>query len=228
MKNIIIFTTIVALFASCNNSQTNKEEKTEKLVTDSTIDLNLAEVSEIHFKATRLVNFDKPKISVLNEPIDIAALITKKDKALYLLDSVVNLPKFKTAIKNIKFTHTNNKTNEEIYNLFVSNDPKIKFIREHLILTIDTTYLWNVTYQRGRHPSIGYDNSRGDSIVHTVQVQLVKKLTAQDYAAHIAHEYCHMIGFVHPRPGKWESVPYGIQHTIENMLEVKEQNLFYQ
>jgi hypothetical protein len=173
----------------------------------------------VKFIATNLVNFDNSKLSWLNEPINVDSLKWKKDRALFLLDSVVNLSVFKQEVIKGYYTHTNGLSNEQIFEEFMS--PKYKNIREHLTLVIDTTWRWNVKYQRRRHPSIGYDNEVGDSIVHTVQVQLVKYLTPEDYAEHIAHEYCHMIGFAHRRPRKWQGVPYGIQHVIEKLLTEK-------
>jgi|GEM_PF-5404468 len=171
---------------------------------------------EVRFIATTLVNFNQTKLSWQDELIKVDSLQWKKDRALFLLDSAVALPAFKQACLNEKFTHKNGLTNEGIYEAFVS--PAYQSIREHLILVIDTSYEWNVTYQQGFHPSIGYDNSVGDSTVHTVQIQLIKYLSPEDYAAHIAHEYCHMIGFSHPWLGKWKAVPYGIQHIIEGLL----------
>jgi hypothetical protein len=173
---------------------------------------------EVRFQATKLVNFDKEKLSWYRDSIDVGALYAKKDRSLYLLDSVVNTQIFKDAVLKADFSNTNGLTNEEIYQEFIS--PKYTQIRGHLILEIDTTKKWNVRYQRRKHPSIGYDNRRGDSTVHTVQVQLVRYLTVEDYAEHIAHEYCHMIGFVHPNK-KLKSVPYGIQYIIEDLLTKK-------
>jgi len=186
-----------------------------------------ADDDRINFVATHLINFDQTKILSTGEPIDTAALIKKKDLALQLLDSIVNTPRFKEEVLNGHFTHKKGMTNLQIYNLFMSNSPEIKNIRQHLTLEIDTTYLWNVTYQQGSHPSIGYDNQPGDSLVHTVQVQLIKNLSVGDYAAHIAHEYCHMIGFTHPWPWKYRGVPYGIQDIISDMLNIKSDHAAY-
>lgn len=174
---------------------------------------------DVKFIASNLINFNQTKLSWQNKSINIDSLKWKKDRALYLLDSIVNLPIFKVKISEGHYTHTQGLSNEEIFEKFVS--PKYKNIREHLILVIDTSWTWNVKYQRGKHPSIGYDNRAGDSTVHTVQVQLVKFLTPEDYAEHIAHEYCHMIGFSHPKPGKWRAVPYGIQRIIGKLLQEK-------
>lgn len=171
---------------------------------------------QVRFIATTLVNFNQTKLSWQDEPINVDSLQWKKDRALFLLDSVVALPAFRQGCLDENFTHKNGLTNEGIYQAFIS--PQYQSIREHLTLVIDTTYVWNVTYQHRRHPSIGYDNTVGDSTVHTVQVQLAKYLSPEDYAAHIAHEYCHMIGFSHNGLGKWKGVPYGIQHIIERLL----------
>jgi hypothetical protein len=216
----VLFTLIV--LSSCNTSEekssqipiqdSDKIQKPQAIATDSTI-----ENHKVHFIASSLINFNQKKLSWgTREPINIDSLMHKKDRALFLLDSIVNTSRFRDLIINRSFTHTRNLSNEEIYQEFIN--PKYKSIRENLILAIDTSYLWNVTYQNRRHPSIGYDNSVGDSTVNTVQIQLVKYLSPEDYAAHIAHEYCHMIGFSHSGFGKWRGVPYGIQHIVEKML----------
>lgn len=219
-------TTVLLILTSCNSNNHSRSESATDSTTsrenlaEDTLQNNRPTSANVRFIATNLINFDQPKLSWQNhESINIDSLKWKKDRALFLLDSVVNLQKFEQEVSNAHFTYTNGLSSDSIYKEFVS--PKYQTIREHLTLIIDTTREWNVKYQHRLHPSIGYDNKVGDSTVHTVQVQLVKYLSPEDYAEHIAHEYCHMIGFAHPGLRKSQSVPYGIQYIVEKILTGK-------
>ena len=227
MKKFIPFLLLFCMCA-CQNKKANPEQSESKMDSAAAISAQISPATPAHFMATHLINFDLKKIQSTHESIDVEALIKKKDRALFLLDSVVNTEDFKNAVIHGNFTHRNGMSNEQIYDSFVSQSISKRNIREHLTLEIDTTYEWNVTNQKGPHPSVGYDNNPGDSTVNTVQVQLLKELSAEDYAAHIAHEYCHMIGFSHPWPGKWKGVPYCIQHIIENLLDSRADDISYQ
>jgi hypothetical protein len=229
MKKLVFCISILGLLNSCANDGTNSGTSAASDSSGKTVDTAISKVFpeklQARFYASVLINFNKKNLSWGDRSsIDVDSLTLKKNRALSLLDSIVNLYAFRENVLNGSYSHTNGLNNEQIFEEFFGN--KHKNIREHLTLAIDTSWLWNVKYQNRKHPSIGYDNAAGDSIVHTVQVQLVKYLSPEDYAAHIAHEYCHMIGFSHPNPNKWQGVPYGIQHIVERMLtgSVKPEN----
>lgn len=171
----------------------------------------------VHFAVDTLINFERTTSKWLKDSIDVPKLLRKKDRALFLLDSVVNSPGFRDRVLKKTFKDCE-LSSSDVYTKFMSNDSASDYLRTHLRLSIDISWLWNRWYQKGNRVSIGYDNEPGDPTVNTVQVHIVNTLSAGEYAAHIAHEYCHMIGFFHKNKSE-DDVPYGIQHIIEDMLE---------
>ncbi|WP_194976380.1 hypothetical protein [Aquiflexum lacus] len=69
---------------------------------------------------------------------------------------------------------------------------------------------------------VGYKKS-GSSTIHTYE-KFVKNMTLTRFAAHIIHEYCHIIGFEHSSSSKHDklrdcySVPYAIHKMLKKIL----------
>lgn len=66
---------------------------------------------------------------------------------------------------------------------------------------------------------VGYKKS-GSSTIHTYE-KFVKSMSLVRFAAHIIHEYCHIVGFEHSSSSKYDklrdcySVPYAIHKMIK-------------
>lgn len=69
---------------------------------------------------------------------------------------------------------------------------------------------------------VGFKRS-GDPTIHTYE-KFVKTMSLERYAAHIIHEYCHIIGFSHSSSRKNDkfrdcySVPYAIHKMLKKLL----------
>src|ERR1700750_2181685 len=103
----LLLTAITLLLSACGN---NKSENINLRLPALTFmaDKTNAELdtSRVHFIATHYINFDKTRTSWGRKPINIQALNSKKDRALFLLDSIVNTPQFADSVANFHFSNT--------------------------------------------------------------------------------------------------------------------------
>ena len=64
-------------------------------------------------------------------------------------------------------------------------------------------------------------STTGDDIVHTYEGD-IKVISDARFAAHLAHEYCHAIGFRHSDKKKCDNLRdcYSVPYAIGNMVEI--------
>ncbi|MGB8192788.1 MAG: hypothetical protein WCF67_12750 [Chitinophagaceae bacterium] len=145
--------------------------------------------------------------------------------ALPLIDSVINTQAFKDGILNAKFLYSQNLSNQEILDLFLSGK------EVHTSQANDTIDLILETYPDQNGDNIG--TTHGSERIVSSEAYILRN-GARCYAAHIIHEYCHTIGkgsagFEHrhrvlskkQRRQKCQSVPYIIGDLARKILSVK-------
>jgi hypothetical protein len=69
--------------------------------------------------------------------------------------------------------------------------------------------------------SVREDEANNGDIIHTYEGEF-KRMNDTKFAAHLAHEYCHTIGFSHSENPKCDEFLhcYSVPHAIENMVEI--------
>lgn len=133
--------------------------------------------------------------------------------AVRLLDSVINSDKFAEKVHAATFKRNKDSSNDAILQLIRSGkeDDKADYI---------VNLKLEVYYDYAGGSEVG--NTTADNITHTYQ-EYITKNGAACYAAHIAHEYCHVLGFTHPKfhflgNVKASSVPYVIGDIVAEIL----------
>jgi hypothetical protein len=147
-------------------------------------------------------------------------------KALPLIDSVVNTPAFQQAVLTAIFTDNQGLSNEEILEMFLSGT------ESHRPRPNDTIDLVLETYLDQRGDNIGSTFNAKTIISSRAYMQ---QRGARCYAAHLIHEYCHTLGritgqgFTHlhrirgskkRKRLKCQSVPYIIGDIARRLLGV--------
>jgi hypothetical protein len=150
---------------------------------------------------------------------------TDKDRkkilaAAVILEVVVNSQEFKDAILShvwagkVQFADNGGLTNKQIYEVIISG-------KEVLQPEIDYEWDFDVRLYSKRlskvigytYPNITYINSN---------LKFIRPMTIEEVAGHMAHEYCHKLGFGHDfkltkkRP---YSVPYAVGYIIRDIAE---------
>jgi hypothetical protein len=159
--------------------------------------------------------------------------LEKLNQAIQLLEKTINSEEFKKVVLNFK-THLKGGTFH-----FVRKEKKGLRVRTiKLKRYINTEVLEKILEGNGRNKYIielklkmefgndgdvvGYKKS-GSSTIHTYE-KFIKSMTLARFAAHIIHEYCHIIGFEHSSSSKHDklrdcySVPYAIHKMLKKLL----------
>lgn len=136
--------------------------------------------------------------------------------ALHLLDSIVNTDSFAARMNSATFKRNNGLSNKEILDRYRSGNEN--GVADNIInLRLDVY----PGYAGGGE--VGH--TTGDNVTHTYQ-EYITRNGAACYAAHLAHEYAHVLGFSHPRfrflgNTKALSVPYVIGDIVAGLLGAK-------
>ncbi len=145
-------------------------------------------------------------------------------KAVFLIDSIVNTAGFRNAVLAAQFVNTKGCTNEEIRFLFLKGHEVFKpFDNDTLEFELSV-----------------YPDQNGDNIgttYHSKRIETSEKFIlkngAKCYAAHLIHEYCHTIGYdglgfahIHNtsngrKQEKCSSVPYVMGEIARRLLNSK-------
>ena len=152
----------------------------------------------------------------------------KVNKAIIILEKVMNSNEFKQRVLNFKFKgkkqfHNNNgMTNEEIYNHLMTG-------AENLMPESVGVMNFDLSLYRSKNP---WSKVKGYTTADSMQIFINKKFfrlsswTPLDVAGNMAHEWVHKMGFGHDyrdnidRPS---SVPYAIGYMLIDIA--KEMNL---
>ncbi len=145
----------------------------------------------------------------------------KASKSINLLENIINTQEFKEAVlkvpsfsKNKIKRKTGNKkySNQEILDLILSG--------EDLKNPADNIINLNLDLYNGEKNEIGHTNMNTLTI-STYQGYFNKK-DIKLYAAHLLHEYMHIIGFIHGRfdifGKRYKTVPYRIGKLTYSLL----------
>ena len=138
-------------------------------------------------------------------------------EAIRLLELTINSDEFKSQILSSKFSRNKGYSNSQISDLFKQGDEygnNIDYI-VNLNLEIYSDYAGG--------GEVGVTTLK-DHVTHTYNKYIIDN-GAACYAAHLAHEYCHVLGFTHPKyhflgKEKKQSVPYVIGNIVSSILKV--------
>ncbi|PSK91247.1 hypothetical protein [Taibaiella chishuiensis] len=141
--------------------------------------------------------------------------------AVRLIDSVVNSDLFAQKVKQASFKRNQNKTNEAI--LAMIRNGTAPGNPDHVIHLKVAVY--NKYAGGGEVGVTVYDTKMKTYITRTFRGYIMAN-GAACYAAHLMHEYCHVMGFTHPKlkflgHAKAKSVPYVIGDIVADILGVK-------
>jgi hypothetical protein len=168
-----------------------------------------------------------PKINLIESKGYEDERLETLQKALQLLEAVLNSEEFKERILN--FTTDGRKTfyfrktffgkwidqpstNQQVYNMIMTAKEEVG---DRANGTIDL-YLELVNGANG--DVIGYGNP-SSSQIYTYSI-MFDDMSLPDLAQHYAHEWCHKIGFEHAfhrSRNRSNSVPYGIGNIIDRL-----------
>ena len=151
--------------------------------------------------------------------------LEKGNKALALLKTVLNSEEFKQEVLNFeykgqkKFANNDGLTNPEIYKKIMEGveegSTEVDYEADLFLKLVNKPW-WN------RGDTIGYTKP-GVNIIYTYRRWFKKKkTTAANYAGHVAHEWCHNLGFNHDRKktiNRSYSVPYGIGGIVDRLAK---------
>lgn len=152
------------------------------------------------------------------------------DQAAQKLEEVLNSEKFKQAILNGHFTHTDGMTNQQIYDdIMKAHEEQGAGGTDSVVdLRIRTVSLeqdgkkWMRNCKPGSWAkTIGIDG-QGDGVTAVCPYWLKAWADAGNYpelAAHYAHEYMHILGYGHPGKRKCLSLVYQVGEIVERLLK---------
>ena len=153
--------------------------------------------------------------------------LKKANEARLLLNKILNSDKFRESILRFstdglyRFHYRRSLwgkwidkpyTNQQVYEA-ITRQP---FNRQNLKQQIDINLRM---LPGGKGKFMGYTNNTTQSEILTYRNWL-KSLTLADYAGHLSHELCHMLGFGHaniPTIKIQNSVPFGVVNIIEKL-----------
>lgn len=130
------------------------------------------------------------------------------EKARTLFEEVINSDGFAEKVRKADLRHTNGYDNEAILQLLRAGTDQPNTIRLSVSLYV------------GEKREIGHTDN--NLVIHTNRKYVLDN-GAPCYAAHLAHEYCHVLGFRHSRwrfPGsrRQNTVPYAIGDIVGELL----------
>lgn len=139
-------------------------------------------------------------------------------KSLELLQIAINSDMFKQKVLNFdyngkrEFNYNQGKTNAEIYELFMSGKEATNGVADYKIdLRLSVS---------DNCPRDTVGTTYGQKRTETYRCKL-NDMNESQYAGHIAHEYCHYLGFAHTRhdnPTRKYTVPYAIGYILRDLV----------
>lgn len=144
--------------------------------------------------------------------------LAKLNKAMAVLEKVVNTVEFKERVINFRnskgeraFASNNGLSNEQIYEIFMDG-------RETLQQnTPGEMNFFLKMYNRPWSKVIGYTS--GDTNVINTNWKYFKTFTPDNVASNLAHEWTHKIGFDHKSAAEHDSAPYAIGYIVGQMAK---------
>jgi len=146
----------------------------------------------------------------------------KMDKALELLTIVINSDAFRRSILN--FEYDNKKqfsrnyvdlstplSNQEVYELFMSGKESTNGVANNVL-----DLRWKIS---AKCPDSAIGTTFNRQRTETYRCKL-EEMSAESFAGHIAHEYCHYLGFTHTKKyivSRPYTVPYGIGKIVRDL-----------
>lgn len=153
----------------------------------------------------------KVNIQLFNGFTD-TAIKAKLDSAVDIVEMLVNSKLFEEKVLRSKYLRKKNKSNQEILNLFKSGK-KESSVSDNVIINLKVDVYDNSKNEIG--------NTDNDNVIHTNK-QYILENGASCYAAHLIHEYCHVLGFRHAKwrlPFRSKTVPYKIGDFATEILK---------
>ncbi len=158
--------------------------------------------------------------------------LAKLKRSLQLVELTFNSDRFKNAVLN--FSMPDGKMSfhfktykprligrKEIRQKEYLNEEVLKMILNGQSGTGDVRYMnFKVELLPGEGGTKADAENDGD-IIYTYEGEL-KRMNDARFAAHLAHEYCHIIGFSHSEHPKCDELGhcYSVPYAIENMVEI--------
>lgn len=133
----------------------------------------------------------------------------KFQRAISLGEQVLNSIEFKNKVLSAKFRETDNKSNKEIYDMFMSG--KDAFNKE-----IDSDIDIYISMYYSANKVIGY--TYPSTYKTWMNRKFFKKFDVTEILGNLVHEYCHNLGFGHNiRVGRSNTVPYRIGYIARDL-----------
>lgn len=133
-------------------------------------------------------------------------------RCLSLLERIINTNEFKEEVLKANFKKTEGYNNNEIYKMIMEG-------RESLDEIPDSEIDLYLNLSTDNPNELGHTSNQRDVYTGT---QTFNDMEDWEYAGHVAHEYCHTLGFTHaffPWPGRDKTVPYAIGYIVEGFGE---------
>lgn len=134
----------------------------------------------------------------------------KLDTAIAILQEVVNDPAFEKAFFDTRFIRRKRKSKLEIFNLIKRGQEDDGSLPDNVI------NLKLMVYNNEKN-EVGHTD--GGDTIHTHKGYILAN-PAVCYAAHLLHEYCHVLGFTHAflrMPLRFMTVPYRAGRIVARM-----------
>jgi hypothetical protein len=139
--------------------------------------------------------------------------IDKYVKAVELTEKVINSERFKERLLKLELTNTNNKTNQEIYDLMMKGAEILEPLEDREVDVFITMYYKN-------NKTVGYTYpSTKDTWVNS---KFFDSYTPADVGCNLIHEWLHKLGFDHTSAREHTSVPYAVGYLVEDCIEEME------
>jgi hypothetical protein len=186
-------------FSVLLNPKENKQMKT-LLLSVCLMVLVLSSYAQTRIRIDKSTGFDTP------------ALQNKLNEAIGLFEKAINTNQFANLVLIKKLLRRNGLSHNGVLDKIL-NGEETGTIPDHII---------NLTLEVDKTPRNEIGHTTGHTI--TTQASYILNNPAECYAAHLMHEYCHVLGFTHPNKRtlrRTKTVPYQVGYIVRDILGKK-------
>lgn len=146
------------------------------------------------------------KITVHNNTNFSAKQLEKYKRAVAMTEKVINTERFKQKFMATKFTNTQGKSNQELYDLMMSGAETLDPIVDNEADVFITMYYKNNSTVGYTYPSVK------DTWVNS---KFFDQYDEADIGCNLIHEWWHKLGMGHSSASEHTSVPYACGYLVE-------------